>query len=95
MGEVEIMREIEEHVARVLESLSPSQKATLKALLFAGFRGERESLLLELLATMGEEEISPSELTETFTYSFEDEAVQYHRIKPEFYRAVRKRLLEG
>jgi hypothetical protein len=84
--------QIEEFVATKIKSLSPSQLATLKALLFAGYKGERDYVLLKLLETMGENKIAHSELTETFVYSFENETAQYSRIKPEFYRAVRKHL---
>lgn len=88
----DIMEQIDEYVAAAIESLSASQAATLRALLFAGYRGERDPILLELLKTMGENEISHSDLTESYTYAFENETAQYSRIKPEFFRAVRKRL---
>lgn len=84
--------QIEEYVATKIKSLSPSQLATLRALLYAGYKGERDYVLLELLKTMGSDEITHSELTESFVYSFENETAQYIRIKPEFFRAVRKHL---
>ncbi len=90
----DMMREINEYVATELESLGPSQLTTMKALLFAGYKGERDYVLLELLKTMGADEIAHSELTETFVYSFEGETAQYVRIKPEFFRGVRKQLFE-
>jgi|Deesub1362A_J573_1020465.scaffolds.fasta_scaffold00115_36 hypothetical protein len=90
-----MIEEIEKYVARIFENLSPSQKATLKALMFSGFKGERDHILLELLKEMGEDKISHSELTESFTCSFEGVLVNYSRIKPEYYRAVRKLLMKS
>ncbi len=90
----DMIREINEYVAAELKSSGPSQLTTLKALLFAGYKGERDYVLLELLKTMGVDEIAYSELTETFVYSFEGETAQYVRIRPEFFRAVRKQLFE-
>ncbi|MEE8167839.1 MAG: hypothetical protein V3T58_03070 [Candidatus Hydrothermarchaeales archaeon] len=91
-----IIEEIEGYVKREIAKLSQSQLATLKALLFSGYKGERDYVLKELLKNMGREGISPSALTESFTSSFEGdvEEARYYRIKPEFYRAVRKELLE-
>lgn len=88
----DMMEQIDEYVATRLKSLSSSQLATLRALLFAGYRGERDYVLLELLKTTEADEIAHSELTESYTYSFENETAQYSRIKPEFFRAVRKQL---
>jgi hypothetical protein len=90
----EILEQIDGYVAETLKSLSPSQKTTLKALLLAGYRGERDSILLELLKSRGESEISHSDLTENYTYNLEKETADYSRIKPEFYRSVRKQLME-
>ena len=90
----EILEQIDGYVVQTLESLSPSQIATLKALLLAGYRGERGHILLELLKARDESEISHSDLTESYTYNLEKEIVDYSRIKPEFYRAVRKHLME-
>ena len=90
----EILKQIDEYVAATMESLSSSQVATLRGLLFAGYRGERDNILLELLKTKGEIEITHSALTESYTYKFEKETADYSRIKPEFFRAARKQLLE-
>lgn len=91
----DIIKEIEGYVEGEAEVMSTSQKTTLKALLYSGYKGEREHVLIELLKTMGEEEISPSPLVESFTSSFKDEpSVVYWRIKPEFYRAVRNKLFK-
>ncbi|RMF89892.1 MAG: hypothetical protein D6733_05300 [Methanobacteriota archaeon] len=87
--------EINGYVREEIEALSTSQRKTLRALLYAGYKGEREEVLMGLLRLMGEDRISPSSLTESFVSSFEEEPeVVYWRIKPEFYRAVRKRLTE-
>jgi hypothetical protein len=88
----DMLEQIDEYVAAKLKDLSASQLATLGALLFAGYRGERDHVLLELLKSRGENEITHSELTESYSYSFEKETAQYSRIKPEFFRAVRKQL---
>ncbi len=88
----DILKQIDEYVAATMESLSSSQIATLRALLFAGYRGERDNILLELLKTKGESEIVHSDLTESYTYKFEKETADYSRIKPEFFRAVRGHL---
>jgi hypothetical protein len=90
----EILEQIDGYVVQTLKSLSPSQIATLKALLLAGYRGERDSILLELLKLRGESEISHSDLTESYTYNLEKETADYSRIRPEFYRSVRKHLTE-
>jgi hypothetical protein len=97
MGESEmtdILLEIDEYVAATIKTLSQEQVKTLRGLLFAGYRGEREYVLLELLKCQGESAISHSDLTESYTYAFENETAQYSRIKPEFYRSVRKHLTE-
>jgi hypothetical protein len=94
MGSAEIIKKIEDYVAATIDTLNSSQKKTLEALIFSGYRGEREEVLLRLLKSMGESKISQSELVESFTYTFEGDAVKYWRIKPEFYRAVRKLLAE-
>jgi hypothetical protein len=88
----DILERIDEYVAATIKSLRPSQIATLRALLFAGYRGERDYILLELLKAKGESEIAHSDLTETYTYKFEKETAKYSRIKPEFFRAVRRHL---
>jgi hypothetical protein len=88
----DILEQIDEYVPEKIKSLNESQLATLRALLFAGYRGERDYILLELLKNRGESEITHSELTESYSYSFEKETAQYSRIKPEFFRAVRKHL---
>ncbi len=90
----EILEQIDVYVAETLKSLSPSQTATLTAMLFAGYRGERDYILLELLKARGEREIAHSDLTETYTYNLEKETADYSRIRPEFYRSVRKHLME-
>lgn len=88
------IKEIEAHVKKVIETLEHSQVITLKALCFCGFKGERNSVLLELVKILGGKEISHSELTETFTYTFKDKAIKYSRIKPEYYRCVRKQIFK-
>ena len=90
----EILEQIDGYVNETLKSLSTSQIATLKSLLLAGYRGERDHILLELLKAMGEDKISHSALTESYTYNLEKETADYSRIKPEFYRSVRKHLME-
>lgn len=95
MGDSEvtdILEQIDGYVAEKIKDLSPSQIATLRALLFAGYRGERDYVLLELLKAKGESKIAHSDLTETYTYKFEKETAKYSRIKPEFFRAVRGHL---
>ena len=97
MGEskmTDILKQIDEYVAATMESLNPSQIATLQVMLFGGYRGERDNILVELLKTKGESEIAHSDLTESYTYKFEKETADYSRIKPEFFRAARKLLLE-
>jgi len=81
-------------VEEKMEGMSEAQLTTLKALLFAGYKGERDYVLTELLKALGGREIAHSELTEEFTYVADGKEVRYLRIIPEFYRAVRKRLLE-
>lgn len=98
MGEskvTDILLEIDEYVASTIKTLSPQQVKTLRALLYAGYRGEREYVLLELLKCQGESAIAHSDLTESYTYKFENDKADYGRIKPEFYRSVRKHLSEG
>lgn len=90
----EILEQIDGYVAETIKTLRPEQNATLKALLLAGYRGERDYILLELLKARGEDKISHSALTETYTYNLEKETADYSRIKPEFYRSVRKHLME-
>ena len=90
-----MLDEMDAWVEGKLKEMDEAQLTTLKALLFAGYRGERDYVLLELLKAMGEEKITPSELTEEFTYVEQGREVRYLRILPEFYRAVRKRLMEG
>lgn len=95
MGESEmsdILEDIDRYVASTIDSLSPSQHTTLRALLFGGYRGERDFVLMQLLKTMGEGKISHSDLTESYACAFENETAQYSRIRPEFFRAVRKHL---
>ncbi|MFQ5800143.1 MAG: hypothetical protein ACE5HH_00285 [Candidatus Hydrothermarchaeales archaeon] len=89
-----VMDEIEEHVGKEMEAMTPSQIKTLKALLFSGYKGERELVLLELLRTMKEEKITSSSLVESFASTFEEDSATYWRIKPEFFRAVRKELFK-
>ena len=91
----DMIQEIEAYVKRELGSMSPHQINTLKALLYSGYKGEREAVLLELLKTMGEERITSSPLAESFTSVFEGGAKAiYWRIKPEFYRAVRNHIFQ-
>jgi len=85
--------EIEKHVKRELKKLTKKQKATLEALLFAGYKGEREAVMLKLLKLMNINKIEESTLTESFTMESKKEKVKYCRIKPEYYRSVRKMLV--
>jgi hypothetical protein len=97
MGESEmtdIIQQIDEYVDATIKTLSSEQVKTLKALLLAGYRGERDYVLLELLKHIGESAIAHSDITESYTYKFENETADYSRIKPEFYRSVRKHLAE-
>lgn len=89
----DVLEYIERFVVKQIEVMSASQKATLKALLYSGYKGEREYVLLELLQSMGEKSVSESPLIESFTSTFTDGEEIYWRIRPEFYRALRKRLL--
>ncbi len=89
-----MLEDIEKWVGKKLEGMSKAQLTTLKALLFAGYKGEREHVLIELLGALGEDKIAPSELMEEFTYIEQGKEVRYLRIIPEFYRAVRKSLME-
>ncbi|MFQ6136574.1 MAG: hypothetical protein ACE5PM_05295 [Candidatus Hydrothermarchaeales archaeon] len=90
----DIIVEIDEYVKSKIKELNPSQIATLKALILAGYKGERDYVLKDLLKEIGEEDIAQSGLTETFEYSFENEKARYIRIKPEFFRAVRRYFYE-
>jgi len=93
MGEyTDFLAKIDEHVGNVLEHLDEGEVTTLRALLFFGYRGGREHVVKDLLRLMGIDEIKPSELTEDFQYVQEGERVRYIRIKPEYFRAVRRRL---
>jgi hypothetical protein len=86
-----MLDEIEKFVGAEIKKLDKAQLETLKALLYGGYKGERDYVLEELL----EGKIEHSPLTESFEYTFEDERVRYSRIKPEYYRAVRKMLFKG
>jgi len=91
-----LMAEIQRWVEKRLKDLDAHQLNTLKALVYAGYKGEREKLLIELLRALGEREISESPFVESFTSIFEDGAEErYWRIKPEFYRVVRRELLRS
>jgi len=85
-----VIAEIEAYVRREIAKLSDAQKTTLKALIYAGYKGEREELVKALVKAFGGEGIEESPLVESFTYSFKGEEVRYWRILPEYYRAVRK-----
>ncbi len=87
-----IMDEIEKYARKEIAKMNKKQLTTLKALLFSGYKGERDYILKELLKHMGSDGITPSSLTESFTSAFEGKEAKYYRIKPEFYRAVRKEL---
>jgi hypothetical protein len=86
-----MLEDIEEFVRAEIKKMTPAQLETLKALIYGGYKGERDYVLEGLL----EGQIEHSSLTETFEYIFEDEKVRYSRIKPEYYRAVRKELFTG
>ncbi len=90
----EVLRSVERFVAGQMDAMSASQRATLKALIYSGYKGEREYVLLELLRSAGERSVSESPLIESFTSTFTDEKAIYWRIKPEFYRSVREALFE-
>jgi hypothetical protein len=88
-----ILREIDAYVKGEMEKMNHNQLGTLRALLFSGYKGEREEVLIELLKKLGEEDVSQSSLIEYFASSLEDKTlITYWRIKPEFFRAVRKNL---
>ncbi len=93
MGEdTDVIAKIDEYVGNVLERLDEDEMATLRALLFFGYRGGRDYVVKDLLKLMGGDEAKPSELTEEFQYVQEGETAHYIRIKPEYFRAVRRRL---
>lgn len=93
--EKDFTEEIKKHVKREIKKLGKKQKLTLKALLFAGYKGEREELIIELLKLYGLRKIESSSLIEAFTMQEESgKKIKYYRIKPEYYRAVREILLE-
>lgn len=92
MGEADFLAKIDEYVGNALENLDESEMATLRALLFFGYRGGRDYVVKDLLKMMGCDEIKLSELTEEFQYVQEGETARYIRIKPEYFRAVRRRL---
>ncbi len=91
-SKMSIIEDIQEYVKKEMAGMNQEQLATLKALLYSGYKGERDYVLKELLESMGSDGITPSSLTESFNSTFEDEEATYHRIKPEFYRAVRREL---
>jgi|GEM_PF-2366605 len=84
--------EIEKYVKNEFRKLTKKQKATLEALLFAGYKGEREQVLVKLLKLMKINKIEESTLIESFILANKTEKVKYYRIKPEYYRSVRKLL---
>ena len=90
----DILEDIDEYVKNKIKELNTAQVATLKTLVLAGYKGERNYVLEDLLHSMGEEGISESDLIESFKYSIKDETAIYFRIKPEFFRAVRKYLFK-
>lgn len=92
MGGADFLEKIDEYVGNALENLDESEMATLRALLFFGYRGGRDYVVKDLLKMMGCDEIKLSELTEEFQYVQEGETARYIRIKPEYFRAVRRRL---
>lgn len=96
--EKDFTEEIRRYVRREIRKLNKNQRLTLRALLFAGYKGEREQLILELLKFYGLSKVENSSLIETFTLHEEtkeskSEKIRYYRIKPEYYRAVREILL--
>jgi hypothetical protein len=91
----EILDEIKDYVKGEIESMSKSELNTLRALLYSGYKGEREQVLLKLLRMLGENRISPCSLIESFKTTFEDgKTIRYWRIKPELFRATRELLLK-
>ncbi len=89
-----MLKEIEEYVSGVIKNLSKGQIITLKALIHAGYRGEREKIVAELIKAYGGEKIETCELIESFTLQIENKKAEYFRILPEYYRAVRKVIFE-
>ncbi len=90
----DIIEDIDEYIKNRIKELKTPQLTTLKILVLTGYKGERNYVLEDLLHSMGEEEISESDLIESFKYSIKDETAIYFRIKPEFFRAVRKYLFK-
>jgi len=90
--DTDVLAKIDEYVSHVLERLDEEEVATLRALVFFGYRGGRDYVVKDLLKLMSRDEIKPSELTEEFQYVQEGETARYIRIKPEYFRAVRRRL---
>jgi hypothetical protein len=90
----DITEKIEVYVSEEIKAMTPSQIQTLKALIFSGYKGEREHVLLELLKSRGGGRVSPSPLVESFVSAFEDGSATYWRIKPEFFRTVRRQLIK-
>ncbi len=85
-----IIEDIQEYVKKEMAGMNQEQLSTLKALLYSGYKGERDYVLRALLESLSSDSIAPSSLTESFNSTFEDEEATYYRIKPEFYRAVRR-----
>ncbi len=90
----DIIEDIDEYIKNRIKELKTPQLTTLKILVLTGYKGERNYVLEDLLHSMGEEGISESDLIESFKYSIKDETAIYFRIKPEFFRAVRKYLFK-
>ncbi len=89
-----MIAEINRYVKSEIENLTEGQYITLKALIHAGYRGEREKIVNELIRAYGGESIVASALVEDFTLEFKGKKVRYWRIIPEYYRAVRRVIYE-
>lgn len=87
-----MLAKIEEHVKVLLGQLDEAELATVRALVVFGYKGGRDYVVAELLKMMGCDEIKLSEFTEEFQYIQDGETVRYVRIKPEYFRAVRRQL---
>ncbi len=88
-----VLNDIDRYVSKTLEMLSEPQKATLRVLLLSGYKGERDYVVEDALKRMGVKSIAASVLVESFHSSYEYDEAKYYRIKPEFFRSVRKHLM--
>ncbi len=94
-SKVSILEDIDRYVEKTLAALSEEQKSTLRVLLLSGYKGERDYVVVDLLKRMGLKGIAEGDLVESFVSSYEGDKARYYRIKPEFFRSVRKQLTKG